>query len=139
MSRSSLSLLALALCAFPSLARGDSYRAFTNFRDVDSTGRYYIVVKKNGGPEDPGAGTPVTFEIAQRREGTSPVAEAEDFLKGSREEVEANPEVKVREGDLVLGKGRLESVPESDLDLLHGSGLRGARRSWLQLRQASER
>ena len=54
----------LIAVAMPTLAHADSYRPFRNFRQVDATGGYYIVVKKNGGPEDPGAGTPVAFEIA---------------------------------------------------------------------------
>ena len=79
------------------VVHADSYRPFRNFRQVDATGRYYIVVKKNGGPEDPGAGTPVTFEIAERKLGSSPVTTAEDG--GRDEEIIASPQVKVREGD----------------------------------------
>ncbi len=63
-------LLALILVTLPPLAKADSYAPFRNFRDEDPTGRYYIIVKKNGGPEDPGRGTPITFEIAERRPGS---------------------------------------------------------------------
>jgi hypothetical protein len=87
----------------------DSYRPFRNFRQVDATGRYYIVVKKNGGPEDPGAGTPVTYEIAERKLGSAPVTAAEDG--GSDDEIASNPQVRVRPRDQLLGKGSLKRCP----------------------------
>lgn len=101
-----LSLFTMALSP-PSWA--DSYAPFGNFRQIDATGRYYIVVKKNGGPQDPGAGTPVTFQIAERKPGSAPVVPAED--EGRRRTVVANRDVTVREGDLILGSGRLDRSP----------------------------
>jgi hypothetical protein len=102
----------LIAVAVPSV-HGDSYRPFRNFRQVDPTGRYYVVVKKNGGPEDPGDagdGTPVTLAIAERKPGTGPVSPAEDS-EGRDEAIRANPDVKVREGDRLLGRGKLDRSP----------------------------
>jgi len=97
--------LLIAATTLP-IVHADSYRPFRNFRQVDATGRYYIVVKKNGGRKDPGAGTPVTFEIAERKHGSPPVTAAEDG--GSDDEIASNPEVSVRPGDPLLGKGSLK-------------------------------
>ncbi|MDB5350117.1 MAG: hypothetical protein JWN86_1364 [Planctomycetota bacterium] len=117
-------LFALILVTFPSPAYADSYAAFSNFRQADPTGHFYIVVKKNGGPADPGRGTPVTFEIAERQPGSPPLAPAADERKGLRAVV-ANPEVKVREGDILLGKGSLDRCPSRILISSTGLGFVG--------------
>ncbi len=124
MPRSSPSLLAVVLVASASTAGADSYAPFTNFRVADATGRYYLVVKQNGGEGDPGRGTPVTFEIAERRPGSPPVAPAHDELKDFRTIV-TNPEVKVREGVIRLGKGNLDRCPSELLISSTGQGFVG--------------
>jgi hypothetical protein len=124
MSKVAGGLLTLTIVITPLVAFADSYAAFCNFRQVDATGRYYLVARKNGGPRDPGRGTPITFEIAERKPGSPPVEEVEDRSKGLRE-VEANPEVKVRDGDLVLGKGNLERCPSRILISSTGMGFVG--------------
>ncbi len=97
-------LLVLILVLSPVLAHADTYAPFTNFRAVDATGKYYIVVKKDGGPTDPGSGTPVTFEIAERRPGSTRLSEVSDQVRDLRNVV-VNPEVTVRDGDILLGRG----------------------------------
>jgi HEAT repeats len=124
MTRVAPGLLTLILATVPLVAFADSYGPFHNFRMVDPTGRYYLVVKKNGGEGDPGRGTPITFEIAERRPGSPPVEVVHDRSKGFRE-VEANPEVKVRDGDIVLGKGSQERSPGRILISSTGLGFVG--------------
>jgi HEAT repeat protein len=114
--------LLFAVATLP-IVHADSYRPFRNFRQVDPTGRYYIVVKKNGGPKDPGAGTPVTFEIAERKPGSPPVKPSEDG--GSDDAIVTNSEVSVREGDLVLGQGSLKRSPRLILVSSIGLGFVG--------------
>jgi hypothetical protein len=58
MSRAGSSLLALFIVTTPLAAHADSYGPFQNLRQVDPTGRYYLVARKNGGEGDPGRGTP---------------------------------------------------------------------------------
>src|SRR4051812_45434353 len=110
MLRPSTRLLALILVASSSPAQADSYAPFRDFRQADPTGRYYVVVRKNGGPAAPGRGTPITFEIAERRAGSPPLARASDQLEDDKDVV-FTPEVKVRDGDILLGKGCLERCP----------------------------
>jgi hypothetical protein len=124
MSRAASSLLALFIITTPMVAHADSYTAFRNFRQVDPTGRYYLVARKNGGPRDPGSGTPITFEIAERKPGSPPLEAAEDQLRDLWD-VAANPEVKIRDGDLVLGKGSLERCPGRILISSTGMGFVG--------------
>ena len=116
----------IALCAvlLPAPVGADSWRPFRNFRQIDPTGRYYLVVRKDGGPEDPGRGTPIRFEIAERKPGTSPVTSAEDWEE-SRRTVVPNPDVKVRDGDAVLGRGRLARCPLEILISSTGLGFVG--------------
>ena len=107
----------------PPLACADSYRAFRNFRQVEPNGRYYVVVKKNGGPEDPGDGTPVTFEIVERKPGSPPVTPAEDG--DSDDAFVAHSDVNVRKGDIVLGRGNLNRCPGRILISSTGTGFVG--------------
>jgi hypothetical protein len=95
-------------------AVADSYAPFTNYRTVDSTGRFYVVVKKigpQGDAIDAIKGVPVAFEIVERRPGSAAVASASD---PNRYELAsgAKPEpVNAREGDVVVGKGTLDRAP----------------------------
>ncbi|MDR3633005.1 MAG: hypothetical protein P4L84_04160 [Isosphaeraceae bacterium] len=102
--------LGLLMSGAPSsFSWADSYGPFRNFRQPDATGRFYVVVKKNSGPQDPGAGTPVTFQFAERAPGSVPVVPAKDGGRGPN--VIPNPGVVVRKGDLLLGSGSLKRCP----------------------------
>src|SRR5262245_13949162 len=118
-------VLALSILAITPLAvRGDSYFPFCNFREVDATGRYYIVVKKEkGGPRDPGRGTPVSCELGERKSGSPSVEPAEDEF--DFEAPKPNPAVKVREGDSVLARGKLKRCPRQILISSTGLGFVG--------------
>jgi len=109
--RIAIGSLLIAATTLP-IVHADSYRPFRNFRQVDATGKYYIVVKKNGGPKDSGdsgSGTPVTFEFAEWKRGSPTVTAVEDG--GSDDEIVNNREVCVRPGDQLLGKGSLKRCP----------------------------
>ena len=117
----------VVLCAawMSSPASADTYLPFQDFRAIDPSGRYYLVVKKDGGPANPGSGTPVRFAIAERKAGSPPVAPAEDGEGDFFRTVVANPEVTVREGDTVLGRGRLKRCPDEILISSSGLGFVG--------------
>jgi HEAT repeat protein len=119
-----LIVLLLLLSPAASKAWADSWAPFCNFRKPDATGRYYIVVKKaEGAPKDPGRGTPIIFEIGERRAGTPPVTEARDQEEIDR--VIPNPEVRVLDDDTVLGRGKLERCPLYTLVSSTGLGFVG--------------
>jgi hypothetical protein len=122
-----VALIALGILAPAPLAWADSYGPFLNFRKVDATGRFYVVVKKaEGAPEDPGAGTPVNFEFAERAPGSPPVHEAYDeYDVNDSDRVVPNPEVKVREGDIVHGRAKLDRSPRRILISSTGLGFVG--------------
>jgi HEAT repeat protein len=102
--------LAVLVCLAPDGAWGDSWAPFANFRQVEATGQFYVVVKKaKGAPQDPGRGTPITFEIAERKPGSPPVTEVRDQVDFDR--VTSNPDVRVRDGDTILGRGKLDRCP----------------------------
>ena len=103
--------LVLFLSMISAPLHADSYAPFVDFRQVEPTGRYYLVVKKLlGNPEDPGRGTAVEFTLAETKPGAPPPPEVEDERYGFRQ-VKTNPEVKVREGDRIVGRGEFERVP----------------------------
>jgi hypothetical protein len=94
----------------PTAAVADSWGPFCSYRRADSVGRYYVVVKKGeGAPKDPGRGTPITFDIAERKAGTTPVRDTRDEEDVGR--VIPSPDVRVRVGDIVHGRGKLERAP----------------------------
>lgn len=126
MKRCLICSLAL-LVAIPWPARADSYYPFTNFRKADPTLRFYIVVKKlPDSPEDPNLGTSVAFEIAECRKNAAPITEAEDQIDPEDyDRTLPNPEVKIREGDLRLGTGRLQDCPRRFLISSSGLGFVG--------------
>jgi len=117
-------ILAMLLSIAPATALADSWAPFSNYRSVDATGRYYLVVKKGeGAPRDPGRGTPVTFELVERKPGSPPISEVRDQADFDR--VIPNPEVRVRDGDTVLGRGKLDRCPLYTLISSTGLGFVG--------------
>jgi len=83
--------------------------AWSNCREVDLTGRYYVVVRSNLNEKISELSTPVTFEIAERKPGSLPVLPATDAVEPGGA-IAANTDVKVREGDTVLGRGRMNVI-----------------------------
>lgn len=125
MQRICLALVVFAICLGPQQVIADSYFEFQNFRQVDATGRFYIVVKKGaGGPSDPGRGTPVNVEIVERRPDSPAVVEAKDFWS-FESGVQPNPEVKVRDGDIIRGRCQLVRCPRSIVLSSTGQGFVG--------------
>jgi hypothetical protein len=120
MPRRKLYTTLILLVASSAISKADSYGPFRNSRMVETTGRYYLVVtKRPGGPEDPGKGTPVDYAIVERAPGSIPVTRESDG--GILDDVKINPEVRVRDGDIVLGRGSLTRCPREIL--LSSSGL----------------
>lgn len=107
----------------------DSYGPYADFRQVDSTGQYYLVVRKiPGWGEDPGRGGRVRYALAKRKPGADPVTseqnqfnldKVDDFL--NPDEIN-NPKVKVRECDTLLGQGILNRAPGQILISSTGQG-----------------
>ncbi len=110
--RNAASIIAVAVfCSAPMTLLADTWFPFRNFRQVDPTGRFYVVVRQApGGPEDPGRGTPVTFEIAEMKAGTAPVTNQGDADEDDDSSVD-NPVVNVRDGDRVHGRGEFKRCP----------------------------
>jgi hypothetical protein len=96
---------AFSVAAFTVPLSGDSYGPFGDFRQVDRAGRYYVVIRKDPAGKL-GRGTPVTFEIAERKPGSDPVKCSCEFSPADLSGV-ANPDVSVRQGDALLGRGKL--------------------------------
>jgi hypothetical protein len=90
--------------------RADIVGPFRDFREVDSTGRYYVVVRKDKNGAKSGLGVPVEFAIAERKAGSPPVMPALDTYRTESGALVAknNPDVRVREGDILLGHGKLD-------------------------------
>lgn len=105
----------------------DSYAPFGNFRKVEPTGRFYVVVKKlPGNPEDPGRGTRVGFEYAERKPGSPVVTDVEDIVDpDNHRRVIPNPNVRVRDGDRIHGRGELRRCPGTILISSTGLGFVG--------------
>lgn len=117
-------IVGLVFAATPLTVKADRWWAFCNFRQVDPAGRFYIVVKKGeGAPEDPGRGTPVAFEFAERKPGSSPVKKSQD--EGDFDRVTPNSEVKVRVGDIIHGGGEFMRCPHWILISSTGHGFVG--------------
>lgn len=106
------SLVILGLMAIlPRAAVGDSYAPFANYREVDATGQYYVVVKQADRKGNAFRGVPISFEIVERRPESGPVSSTRSAYR-YESAAGAKPEpVVVREGDVVLGKGSLDRAP----------------------------
>jgi hypothetical protein len=100
-----VTIFVLAQCVH-SLVRADSFGPFLNFRKADPTGTYYVVVKRDPDATKPKFSIPVSFEFAMRKVGTSVVTSASDSLRYGPVVV-PDPEVKVRDDNIRLGRGRL--------------------------------
>jgi hypothetical protein len=131
------SSLLLGMMALSSVAVADSYAPFANYRAVDATGRYYVVMKRSDSKSNATTGVPVAFEIVERRPGSVPVAAVSDpdrYERASGGNATSEP-VKVREGDLVLGKGTLDRAARKQSDRLADDDFVDAilriRRKWI--------
>ncbi len=112
-------LAAIAVVAMvTTTAHADKFIPFRDFRDVDATGTYYVVVKEDKvDPKNPGAGRSATFEYVIQRPNSPPVPPS----RGPRNR-DHYPEVKVRNGDTVLARGKLEVLPQETVLSTTGLG-----------------
>ncbi|HQR08056.1 MAG TPA: hypothetical protein PLN21_14605 [Gemmatales bacterium] len=102
----------------------DSYGPFVDYRQVDPTGRYYVVIKFDGEKRDNGGfDNRVRFEFAERKPGSPPVTNAED--ETDIRTYKPNPEVSVRKGDILHSKGKFEHCPGNFVISSSGLGFAG--------------
>src|SRR5207249_3574020 len=113
--------IGLLFSLFCGMVRGDTYSPYPDQRIVDSSGKYYVVVKRKGGPkfESVIAG-PCSLTIAQRRPSSPPVLPAAAYPRFEKGHylVDKNANVTVRDGDSLLGRCELGAPP---LDVLISS------------------
>lgn len=102
--------------------KADTWLEYLQGRWVDPTSRYYVVIRViDGWGEDPGRGGPVAFTTAEQQPDSPVVSSARDkrpdlgkFDKSrglEQWDIIRDPNVKVRKGDRILGRGRLERAP----------------------------
>jgi len=108
--------------------RAESYLPFADYRIVDSTGTYYVVVKRQGGPRYKGPWGPVELTIAQRKAGSSPVRPARAKVvslegQGNVYEMLAREDVAVRDSDSVHGRVALDTPSAAILVSTTGIGI----------------
>lgn len=114
------------LIACARLATADSYAPYRDHIQVEPAGRFYVVVNVlPGGPRDPGRGVPVEVSIAERRSGSPPVVAARATPDDEASPEENDSQIKVREGDILHGRVRLERVPAEIIISSTGLGFIG--------------
>ena len=114
-----------------SAAFADSWVSWRDQRVVSHNGKYYVVMQRTGGPKVAGQWGPVDFIITERRQNSPPVTPAHSTIeeldeydpeKGFIYEITSNPQVSVRDGDMVLGRGKLKRPPLEILISSSGQG-----------------
>lgn len=117
-------VLVFAVCA-SDIGLADSYNPWPDQRVVSPNGRFYVVMKRVGGPKVYGEWGPVEYIIAERSSDSPPVKSAKSKVIGFGAdkfdpdkggllyEIKANAHVSIREGDTVLGRGELERPPQA--------------------------
>ena len=119
------------LCCAGSVV-GQLFSPLPDHRVADPAGRYYVVWKRVGGPEHFGEWGPTAFTVARQAPGTAAVTSARAYIEnldlydsargGQRYKMLENPEVSVRPGDTVLGRGTFEIPPRVVLVSSEGLG-----------------
>ncbi len=99
--------ICFTICLATIIASADSYAPFTNYRAVDATGEYYVVLKRRS-QTAPGFPLSVDFEIAKRNNGSPPVLA---FNERSAKSKLPGDGAQVRPGDTIIGKGTLDRAP----------------------------
>jgi hypothetical protein len=120
-------LLLLGLA--PGFLEAESFSPFRNERVVDVTGNYYVVMKRQAGPQRyRDAWEPVELTIAQRKRATPRVAPVRSKLvdvedQGFVFDMKAGNDVDVRKGDRVLGRAKVTHPPTMVLVSSRGQGV----------------
>jgi hypothetical protein len=117
-------VIALCLLFSGGMARATSFVPYPEQCIADSSGRYYVVVKRKDNGAQPVPYGPVTLTIAERREGAPPVwsasagrADGDSFL------ATVDPKIRVRAGDIVHGHIQLDQPPGVILVSSTGKGI----------------
>lgn len=118
-----LGLLLIAVAIIPSPARGDSWNPWSDQLIVAPGGKYYVVMKRTGGPKVYGEWGPVEYVLCECAADAAPIKPAKskivelsideyDAEKGGQlYEIIPNPKVSFRDGDKLLGHGTLKRPP----------------------------
>ena len=108
-------LVCLLMFLWTYSVKGDSWVTYTNHRVIDSTGTYYVCVKRVGIPGEryiSAYAGQLDLIIAQRKQGSSPVPPLRTKLDGqSRFDMHKSNEVDPREGDVIHCRVKLEITP----------------------------
>jgi hypothetical protein len=107
MTRAPAITLLLVASSIVGTVRADQRPRLLDCRSVDSSGQYYVVAKKDNEHRERWE---ITFEFAERRPGSQPVSWARNRFDLRKFAEVANPDVSVREGDILLGQGRLKRI-----------------------------
>lgn len=109
-----LSLASFIFLVCATFAYSDSWATYTNQRVIDSTGTYYVSVKRVGKPGErylSGYG-PLELTIAQRKHGSTRVTSIRSKLdEQSRFDLRYSNEVDPRAGDIIHGKAKFDKCP----------------------------
>lgn len=120
-SLGALSLIIIAIC--PATAAADSWAPWPDQLIASPTGKYYVVMKRTGGPKVYGEWGPVEFIICKGGTESPPIESVQskivelgidefDAENGSQlYEIKPNAKVNVRNGDMILGRGTLKPLP----------------------------
>jgi len=116
-------LLLVVVTLIASGAYADSWNPWRDQLVVSPGGKHYVVMKRTGGPKVFGQWGPVKYTICECATDSPPVKIARSKIVelgideydhergGQRYEIKANPNVNVRDGDRILGRGNLERPP----------------------------
>jgi len=116
-ARAAVLCLGVLLACPSARARAEGFPLLPDYRIPDAEGKYYVVCERLGGPEHFGEWGPTAFAVAERAPGTPPVTAAKaDFENlagqgGRYYRMHEDPDVTVRPGDVVHGRGRFETPP----------------------------
>jgi HEAT repeat protein len=123
-------LLLAAVAAAP--AEAGDYAPLPDYVIADAVGQYYVVWQRLGGPTHFGEWGPTAFTVAERAPNTPPVRSAQAYIEnlgryepdrgGQHYRMLENPEVAVRPGDVVHGRGVFETPPRVVLVSSRGLG-----------------
>lgn len=113
-----LAFLALASLSAQPQANASEDPVFIDYRQVDATGKYYVVVRRLGGPVHDATAGRVEVLIAERRPESPTVKPAEgkaivvtDFKRPFGYAVIVKSTVGIRDGDRILGRFKLPDAP----------------------------
>lgn len=95
-------------------AGADTYSAYPDHREVDPSGKYYVVIRRNGGPRfDDKIVRACTMTIVECARSSPPIYAAATYprFEDGSYVIDRNKDVEVRAGDTVRGTCKLDAAP----------------------------